>query len=162
MTTTSPALTARTSSPASSTTPTASWPIGWPVSVRSIWLYGQRSLPQIHARVTRTTASVGSEIVASGTSSMRTSPAPNMTVARIVDYLLNSPSCLYRSGLDPRSSAHCTNLGAQGGITIVEDRCTILQIIETGDAGTSEKATMDLMNHRQSAREARRAQASRE
>jgi AraC-like DNA-binding protein len=46
---------------------------------------------------------------------------------------------------------------------IVENLCTILQIIETGDAGTSEEATtMDLMNRRQSEREARRAQASRD
>ena len=45
---------------------------------------------------------------------------------------------------------------------IVQDSCTILQIWETGDAGTSEEATMDLMNRPQSEREARRAQASRE
>jgi hypothetical protein len=81
MTTTSPGLTVRTSAPTSSTTPMASWPIGWPVSVASSDAYGQRSLPQMQARVTRTTASVGSAIVASGTSSMRTSPAANMKVA---------------------------------------------------------------------------------
>jgi AraC-like DNA-binding protein len=45
---------------------------------------------------------------------------------------------------------------------IVEDSCTILQIWETGDAGTSEEAAMDLMNHQQSEREARRAQAGRD
>src|SRR4051812_47127857 len=37
----------------------------------------------MQARVTRTRASVGSAREASGTSSMRTSPAENMTVARI-------------------------------------------------------------------------------
>jgi AraC-like DNA-binding protein len=42
---------------------------------------------------------------------------------------------------------------------IVEDSCTILQIWETGDAGTSEEAAMDSMNRPTSEREARRAQA---
>jgi hypothetical protein len=45
---------------------------------------------------------------------------------------------------------------------IVEDRCTILQIWETGDAGTSEEAAMELMNRPPSEREARKAQADRE
>jgi AraC-like DNA-binding protein len=45
---------------------------------------------------------------------------------------------------------------------IVENCCTILQIIEIGDAGTSEEATMDLINRPQSEREAHRAQASRD
>src|SRR5215207_159709 len=45
---------------------------------------------------------------------------------------------------------------------IVENLCTILQIIEMGDAGTSEEAAMDLMNRPQSEREAHRAQASRD
>lgn len=58
-----------------------------PVSLRSIFLYGQRSLPQMAARVTTTRASVGSMMRASGTLSIRTSPAPYITVARIV-YLL--------------------------------------------------------------------------
>src|SRR5215207_9095198 len=44
---------------------------------------------------------------------------------------------------------------------IVEDRCTILQIWESHDAGTSEEAAMDLMDHPPSEREARRAQAGR-
>jgi hypothetical protein len=48
-----------------------------------IVLYGQRSLPQIAARVTETRASVGSCRRASGTVSTRTSPAPYMTVARM-------------------------------------------------------------------------------
>jgi hypothetical protein len=60
-----------------------SCPIRRPVSVCSIWLYGQRSLPQTAARVTRTSASVGSIRRASGTFSTRTSPAPYITVARI-------------------------------------------------------------------------------
>src|SRR3954447_16021258 len=81
MTTTSPRLTARTSAPTSSTTPMPSGPIDCPVSLRSIDQYGQRSLPQMQARVTRTSASVGSRMAASGTSSMRTSPAACMTVA---------------------------------------------------------------------------------
>ena len=54
-----------------------------PVSLGSMVLYGQRSLPQMAARVTWTRASVGSTRRASGTVSMRTSPAPYMTVARI-------------------------------------------------------------------------------
>jgi hypothetical protein len=37
----------------------------------------------MQARVTRTMASVGSTMEGSGTSSMRTSPAANMTVARM-------------------------------------------------------------------------------
>jgi AraC-like DNA-binding protein len=45
---------------------------------------------------------------------------------------------------------------------IVEDSCTILQIWETGDAGTSEEAAMDLMNRPPSERAARRAQADRD
>src|SRR5207247_5099411 len=47
-------------------------------------LYGQRSLPQMAARVTTTRASVGSIRRASGTVSIWTSPAPNITVACIV------------------------------------------------------------------------------
>ena len=50
----------------------------------------------------------------------------------------------------------------QGGITILENRCTILQILEIGDARTSEEVTMDWMNHPQVEREARMAQVSRE
>src|SRR5207245_2488685 len=53
----------------------------------SISWYGQRSLPQMQARVTATSASVGSIRRASGTFSMRTSPAPYRTVARIATYL---------------------------------------------------------------------------
>jgi AraC-like DNA-binding protein len=45
---------------------------------------------------------------------------------------------------------------------IVEDRCTILQILETGDAGTSEEAAMESINRPPSEREARRAQAGRD
>jgi hypothetical protein len=60
-----------------------SWPIRRPESVGSIDLYGQRSLPQIAARVTRTSASEGSINWASGTFSTRTSPAPYINVARI-------------------------------------------------------------------------------
>src|SRR5438067_3607965 len=67
----------------SSTIPIASWPIDWPASLGSIDAYGHRSLPQIQALVTRRIASVGSRIDGSGTSSMRTSPAPRITVARI-------------------------------------------------------------------------------
>ena len=37
---------------------------------------------------------------------------------------------------------------------IVQNRCTILQILETGDAGTREEAAMDSMNRPQSEREA--------
>src|SRR5918993_1482129 len=47
------------------------------------------------------------------------------------------------------------------GMMIVENSCTILQIWETGDDGTSEEAAMDLMNRPPSEREARRAQAGR-
>src|SRR6266542_1868359 len=49
-TTTSPALTVRTSVPTASTTPMNSWPMRRPVSLCSIVLYGQRSLPQMAAR----------------------------------------------------------------------------------------------------------------
>ncbi len=45
---------------------------------------------------------------------------------------------------------------------IVENSCTILQILEMGDVGKSEEDTMDLMNHQQSEREAYRAQSSRD
>jgi hypothetical protein len=72
------------------TMPIASCPMTRPLSVCSIVLYGQRSLPQMQARVTVTTASVGSIRRASGTFSIRTSPAPNMTVARIAIYLRSS------------------------------------------------------------------------
>jgi hypothetical protein len=81
ITTTSPFLTVATCDPTSSTTPMASWPIDCPVSERSIDAYGHRSLPQMQARVTRTIASVGCSMAASGTSSTRTSPAAYMTVA---------------------------------------------------------------------------------
>jgi hypothetical protein len=81
MTTRSPFAIVVTCDPTSSTTPMASWPIDCPRSERSIEAYGHRSLPQILARVTRTTASVGSMMAASGTSWTRTSPAAYMTVA---------------------------------------------------------------------------------
>src|SRR5205085_6070608 len=83
ITTRSPSLIVRTSAPTVSTTPIASWPITRPVSLSSSVLYGHRSLPQMQAWVTRTTASVGSITAGSGTFAMRTSPAPYMTVARI-------------------------------------------------------------------------------
>ena len=54
---------------------------------RGIEPYGHRSLPQMHACVTRTTASVGSCSDGSGTFSTRTSPAPYISVARMVDLL---------------------------------------------------------------------------
>jgi hypothetical protein len=53
-----------------------SWPIRFPVSLCFIELYGQRSLPQMQARVTMTIESVGSMSRASGTVSTRTSLAP--------------------------------------------------------------------------------------
>src|SRR3954469_9783977 len=82
-TTRSPFFTVRTSLPIASTTPMNSWPMRFPVSLAGIELYGQRSLPQIHARVTRTRASVASTILASGTVSTRTSCTPYITVACI-------------------------------------------------------------------------------
>src|SRR2546430_8672624 len=60
MTTTSPTFTMRTSAPMASTTPMASCPMWRPVSLCSIVLYGQRSLPQMAARATATRASAGS------------------------------------------------------------------------------------------------------
>jgi len=82
-TTRSPFFTVRTSLPMDSTTPMNSWPMRFPVSLAGIELYGQRSLPQMHARVTRTRASVGRMILASGTVSTRTSCTPYITVARM-------------------------------------------------------------------------------
>ncbi|MBP1688574.1 MAG: hypothetical protein H6Q33_4717 [Deltaproteobacteria bacterium] len=67
--------------------PPASCPMRRPVSLRGSVLYGQRSLPQIQARPMVMTASVGSMRRASGMVSIRTSPTPNMTVARMVIYL---------------------------------------------------------------------------
>src|SRR5215471_18743363 len=81
MITKSPGFTVRTSAPIEATTPTASCPITRPVLLGSIDLYGQRSLPQMQARETVTTASVGLMMAASGTFSVRTSPAAYMTVA---------------------------------------------------------------------------------
>src|SRR5712691_1823878 len=83
MTTTSPTFMVRTSAPTASTTPIASCPMWRPVSLCSIVLYGQRSLPQMEARLTAMSASVCSTRRASGTVSTRTSPAPYMTVARM-------------------------------------------------------------------------------
>jgi hypothetical protein len=62
ITTTSPAFRVRTSAPTASTTPMASCPRTLPVSLGSIDLYGQRSLPQMQACVTETRASVASMI----------------------------------------------------------------------------------------------------
>src|SRR5437588_7801502 len=97
MTTRSPAFTFRTSAPTSSTTPMASWPILRPLPLGSIVLYGHRSLPQMQARVTRRSASVRSIRRASGTLSIRTSPAPYMTVARMLEppFLSESWKLLY-------------------------------------------------------------------
>src|SRR5258708_812974 len=89
MTTTCPGFTVRTSAPTSSTMPIASWPICRPDGVGSMSLYGQRSLPQTHARVMRMSASVGFLIAASGTFSIRTSPALYMTVAFMVSVVLS-------------------------------------------------------------------------
>src|SRR4051794_10160188 len=83
ITTTWPHLMVQTSLPTASTTPIASCPMLWPVSLFGMSLYGQRSLPQMHARTTRIIASLGSTIDGSGTFSRRTSPAPYMMVARI-------------------------------------------------------------------------------
>ena len=58
MTTTWPLLRCWTPLPTASTTPMASWPMRWP-SPLGPPLYGQRSLPQMQARVMRITASVG-------------------------------------------------------------------------------------------------------
>src|SRR6188472_3355622 len=85
-TTRSPFFTVRTAAPTSSTTPMNSWPIRLPTSLAAIELYGQRSLPQIHARVTRTRASVDSTSRASGTVSTRTSCVPYISVARISSF----------------------------------------------------------------------------
>src|SRR5205809_1489129 len=52
-----------------------------------ISLYGQRSLPQMQARLTARSASVDSIRRASGTFSTRTSPGPYRTVASIAIYL---------------------------------------------------------------------------
>jgi hypothetical protein len=76
MTTRSPTFRVRTSAPIASTTPTASCPIRRPASSWPAVLYGHRSLPQMAARLTTTTASVGSMRPASGTLSTRTSAAP--------------------------------------------------------------------------------------
>jgi len=45
---------------------------------------------------------------------------------------------------------------------IVEHCCTNLQIMEMGDAGTSEEATMEMMTHPRADREAQRMHANRE
>src|SRR4051794_41092400 len=87
ITTTAPRFIVRTSLPTSATTPIASWPMRRPVALGSMDLYGHRSLPQTQARLTATTASVGSTMRASGTFSTRTSPARYMMVARMMMYL---------------------------------------------------------------------------
>lgn len=79
----SPTRTLRTASPTSSTTPRNSWPIRVPAALGSPPVYGHRSEPQTQAWVTQTTASRGDCTEASGTCSMRTSPTPWNTVARI-------------------------------------------------------------------------------
>ena len=58
-TTKSPGRTLRTSAPTSSTIPTNSWPMRVGSVTSLIPRYGHRSLPQTHAAVTRTRASVG-------------------------------------------------------------------------------------------------------
>src|SRR4051812_28369414 len=80
------------SRPSTSYTPTASCPTPPPPSSWTEAWYGHRSLPQIHARTVRISASVDSLIVASGTFSTRTSPGPNIIVA-----LINLLSCGFRA-----------------------------------------------------------------
>jgi hypothetical protein len=93
-------LLARTTS---STTPRNSCPIRSPCPLGGIDQYGHRSLPQIHDRSTRTSASVGSRRTGSGTFSTRTSPAPYIDVARI-----GSPppvmSCPQAQSIKPRTA----------------------------------------------------------
>src|SRR5436309_2368818 len=76
-----PGGTVRTSAPASSTTPTISCPMRLADSVCHTPRYGHRSDPQMQAATTRTTASVGSRISGSGTSSARMSRGPYNSVA---------------------------------------------------------------------------------
>src|SRR6478752_6841281 len=81
-TTRSPTSTSVTASPLSTTTPANSCPITVPFSKPGVCpCSGKRSAPQIAAALTRTIASVGSSMRASGTSSTRTSPGAASTTA---------------------------------------------------------------------------------
>src|SRR4051794_19294322 len=113
----------------------------------------------MQARVTRTRASVGSVSRASGTFSMRTSPAPYMTVARIVASSRSGKGpnrfgallqfvCQRKSeGQGLNKTAHDTSLqewvpcrypycessGPRRDMRILQARCTILQTCEYGE-----------------------------
>jgi hypothetical protein len=73
----SPTFSFRTSGPTCSTMPVNSWPNVIPTRVSGTEpLYRWRSEPQMHDRVTRTTASSGCRISGIGFSSMRTRRGP--------------------------------------------------------------------------------------
>jgi len=76
----SPSSTVLTAEPTCSTTPMNSWPICQGVIASSL-RYCQRSLPQMQLATTRTTASEGSTMRGSGSSSRRMSRWPWMRVA---------------------------------------------------------------------------------
>src|SRR5439155_17278725 len=82
MTTRSPFFSFLTSRPTSSTIPIGSWPRTSPDFIVGMNpSYRCRSDPQMAVDVIRTTASVGSSILESGTVSQRTSPLPCQTMA---------------------------------------------------------------------------------
>src|SRR6476659_9503403 len=94
-----------------------------PVSLGSIALYGHRSLPQMPACSTATTASVSSSSLGSGTSSTRTSKAPYMTVARIAPLSLSGRDLLAQS-LELRANLleHCEILLALVAVECLLER----------------------------------------
>src|SRR6266542_5902926 len=143
-TTRSPVLIVRTSVPTASTTPMNSCPIRRPVSVGSIALYGHRSLPQIAARVTRTSASVDSIRWASGTSSTRTSPAPYIRVARMAlpkqGYACD-PGATFVSGrlTPPERVEHGTRLIAEHGEVEPGDPFGVGDEVDLGDLAVRDR-----------------------
>jgi hypothetical protein len=89
ITTRSPGFRLRTYAPTSSTTPTPSWPRIVPGSIPgTVPRTKCRSVPQIALAVSRTTASWGSSMAGSGTSSSPMSPTPRKTIAFIAYLLL--------------------------------------------------------------------------
>ena len=93
-TTKSPGANERTSLPTSSTTPTHSWPIVDPGSMRFSPRYGHRSEPQTQPATTLTIASVAAASTGSGSSPSRMSRGAWIVVARmglILATLLRGP-----------------------------------------------------------------------
>src|SRR5919112_1884106 len=113
----SPGLRFCTDGPTWSTTPMNSWPNVIPTRVSGImpW-YRCRTEPQIAARVTRTSASLGCSIAGMSFSSTRTRYGPRYTIARMLTSSEATPVQAIERGGDPWRYWQTCLRGGRGGV----------------------------------------------